>query len=261
MLSCIACGAGGCPAPVDAPTDAAELPAYLFRHFDSGETGALEAGLGNLAEAMQDVDLTVSYEDRMYQVPGLEEGDVADIPHPDRDVSAGIAVALAARSAFAPEDHAVVATLSDLTPVEPSTPNVHDRTFVDPTDPTCFPGRECLVLRTRNTLRKESAVMTVEYVMPEDVRWVELREPGSGEWGLVGRSWIEESAVGEQEANVIHQVYAADAFWPVDGGLVRHTAIWMEAEVIGAGDAIIEGSAAYEMHRTNEATEAYLEGR
>jgi len=251
----------GCAPAAEAPSELEELSTYLFRQFDRGEEGTLEAGLGNLADALQGVDLTVPHDERTYAMSLLDEEDVAGITRPDRDVDVGIAVALAASSAFPPADHAAVATLADLTVVEPGTPEVHDRTFVDPPDPTCFPGRECLVLRTLNDLEKDNVAMSFAYTLLEDVRWVELREPGSGEWGLVSRSWIEASAVGQQEANVIHQVYSADAFLPVDGGTVRFTTIWMEAEILGASDEVLEGSTAYDMHRTNQATETYLEGR
>lgn len=249
----------GCKAPPEAPEELSDLSRYLFREYESEEWGAREAGMGNLAAFFAGQDMDVDWDELSYTVDDLGADDVVDVEHPDRDLTLLMPVGMATLSAFTPEDHSSVIVLTDQTPVEPNSPNTYDRDFTEPTDPSCFPGKDCVLLRSMNDIVKENALMNIPYEMHKDYRWVELGEPESGNWGILGRTWCEEVAVGEEGQNEINQSFSVDVFLPQDGGTVRFMALWSESVVPGFGEDVIMGTIEYGMHQMFDATEDYLE--
>ncbi len=250
----------GCTPPPEAPTELSELSTYLFRNLETADNGVLEAGVGNLALFFDTVDMTADTTDRSYQVDPLTPEDIADAPNPGRDPAAMASVALVTPSAFTPAEHTAVIRLQDQTPVEPDCPNQFSREFVEPAVPDCFEIISCDSLRTVNDVVKENSLMTIPYRMNKDFRWVEITEPGSGEWAILSRSWIEAEAIGVSGNNAIHQLFSIDVFWPIDGGGSRYIALWMEAEMLGADDALIQWSATQSLQMAFDATETYLDG-
>jgi len=248
----------GCTPPPQAPTELSALSAYLFRHFESEERGVLEAGMGNMALFFESMDLQAEAEERVYEVARLSDGDLADLTHPGRDPKDLFSVALVTASAFTPDEHTTVIQMADQTPVEPACPNRFHRHFVEPSNPSCFGGRGCTVLRTLNDVVKENSLMTIPYEMDKDYRWVELEEPGSDQWAILSRSWIEDEAVGESGHNAINQMYSIDVFWPTESGGARYIALWMECDMLGADDALIQWSATNSLQDAFDATEGYL---
>jgi len=250
----------GCKAPPEAPTELSELSAYMFREWDNFDEGVAEVGLGNLYDFFDGMDLTVEYEDRCYSPAALDEEDVAGVTHPGADLTLAGPVSMITDSAYAPEAHATVIVMEDQTEVEPASPDLYVRDFVAPTtDPDCFLDRTCNELFSMNEIMKQNAIMDITYDMHKDWRWAELYEPGSGQWCIMGRSWIEEAAIGEAGNVAIHQSFSIDIFMPDDDGGRRYMSLWHETVIEGVGEDVIAGTTKWGMDGMFEATEEYLE--
>ena len=248
------------PAP-EAPTELSDLCAYLFREYENPDPRVRGAGMANLRDFFTDVDLEQSWQDLSYAVDDLTEADVVDVERPDVDPADTLPVAMVTGSAFSPVEHTAVVVLPDQTPVEPHSPNLYDRTFVEPTDPSCFPDRSCEVLRATNDIYRENAFVSLMHFTHKDFRWVELgAEEGSGEWGILARSWLPESAVGDSGNVQVTQNYSIDVFLPVDDGAVRFLALYAETHIDGIGEDTIEYTTRLGLHQMFDATEEYLVG-
>jgi hypothetical protein len=262
-LTSLLLGAGACSPPPDAPTELDELSAYLFAHFEDDDDRVMPDGLANLDAFFADVDLGLDWADLAYGLDPLTEDDSADVDHPDRDPEGQLPVGLVFQSVHDHADQATVIVLADQSPVEPNSPDTYDRTFMDDggaaLDPGCFTDRGCLVLRTMNDIVKDNLLMTIPYEMHKDFKWIEIGEPGSGQWAIAARSWCEDEAVGEQDNVEINQSFSIDVFLPGDGGAVRYMALWSESTIPGTDDATIEGTIKYGMHQIFDATEDYLD--
>jgi len=249
----------GCKAPPEAPTELNELSAYLFRNYEAEDDRVLPLGLANLYEFFEDVDLDVKYGDRSYSLTPLTEDDI-DVPHPDRDLSLAMPIAQVVASEFTPEEHATVMVLEDQTMVEPASPEQYTREFLDPEDPTCFLTRDCPVIRTLCDIRKQNAIMDLPYLMHKDFQWVEMCEPGSEEWAILARAWVEDHVEGSGGDVHMHQSFSIDVFLrDGDDGVIRYLALWTEVEIPGVGDSSIAGTTKYGMHKMFKATDDYLE--
>ncbi|HJN78027.1 MAG TPA: hypothetical protein QGF58_29205 [Myxococcota bacterium] len=248
----------GCIQPVEAPSDLDEVSAWLYARFGSEDTGVLEAGAGNLAAVFEGVDLTQGAAELGLSLDPLTEDDVADVEHPGRDFADLVSIGLPFGSSFEAEDHAGVLVLADQTPVEPDSPELYRRHFLSPTDPSCFPGRSCSSLTTWNEVVKESAIMRIPYAMGREFRWVELGTPGSEQWAVLSRAWIEEEAWGEEGNTALLAMFSLELTWPVEGGSSRFVALWTESYVHGVGPEIIAPAAITTIQNTYEAAEEYL---
>ncbi len=249
-----------CQPPPPAPEELDELSAYLFAHFETEEVGVLEEGLGNLEAFFQDVDMEAGYNDRAYGLSVLTEEDVTSVEHPGRDLSLMLPVGMVAESPHPPARHAWGITQSDQTALEPASPNHYIRDFIDPTDPAGFPDQDHLVQRTMNDIRKENLVMDVGYDMHKDFRWAELREPGSGEWAVVGRAWITESAEGSSGNVILQQSFSIDVFLPRGSDhTVRFMGLWSETFIEGVGDDVIEATIKLGVNQMFNATDDFLD--
>jgi hypothetical protein len=161
----------------------------------------------------------------------LTDEDVESIPHPDYSPEAGTPVAVGGLSSGEPDAHVAYVTLVDQTPVEPGSPDLYTRSFVDETD-ACWPGRTCDLLYTFNHLIKENLLLTVEYDLYKDYRWVDLNLPdpstvpegeipvndGEKRWAFVARSYTDQVWVGDQGANEIQLSFSIEVWIPRDGG-------------------------------------------
>ncbi len=226
----------GCKPPPEAPTDLNELSIYLFRNWETSDEGVLEVGMFNLQQHFAAMDLDVDYQDRSYQIDVLGTDDLVGVTAPDgTDPADTLGVGLVAGSVFTPEDHAQAIIQADQTPIEPNSRDQYERIFLDPTDPSCFPTRDCTVLRTNNDLIKKNSLMEIPYEMIKDFRWVELSEdgePGTEVWGILARTWIEEAGIGESGNNTIEQSYSIDVFLPGASGswgAYRYMGLWSES--------------------------------
>ncbi len=264
-LACVGLLALGCKPPPDAPTGVDELNAYLFRNWEAEEEGALELGMFNLQAIFASMDLDVAYGDRSFAIENLSDEDLVGLTPPDgADPADCYAIGLVAGSSFTPQQNSQAIILADQTPVEPFAPDVYDRDFLEPTDPSCFPTRDCLVLRTVNDIVKKSSVMEIPYEMYKDYRWVELSEdglPGSGVWGILGRTWMEARGVGESGNNTIEQSYSIDVFLPSSDDerqAYRYLGLWNETTGAVDGPDAVRALALWGMSGMFDETEAWL---
>ncbi len=256
----------GCKAPPEAPVELSELSAYLFSNWETEEQGVLEVGMYNLQQFFADMDLEQGYSDLSYQIENLTEDQLVEVNPPEgTDPGDCLGVGLVAGSAFSPDDHTQAIIQPDQTEMEPNSRDKYDRIFLDPEDPSCFPTRGCLVLRTNNDLIKDNAFMTIPYEMIKDFRWVELDElgePGSGEWGVLARTWIEERGVGDSGNNTIEQSYSIDVFLPgVHGGWAayRYMGLWSQSTGTTDDPDTIMGVTKFGIHQLFDETEEWLE--
>jgi hypothetical protein len=182
--------------------------------------------------------------DRVMQLDDLDEEDIDDLGtlpdvYPEGFDLAGqpiilsrtFPLAVARLSIHLPADHVSYMILSDQTPVEPSSPDHYDRTFLDGTD-GCFPDRSCDRLLTENDLTKDNAALTITYDLIKQYRWVDLNLPdpadfnegdeivneGETRWAIIARSWDPEVAVGVKGNAAIFQSYSVEVWVPRDGG-------------------------------------------
>ena len=242
----------------EAPTELSDLSAYLFRNFESQEFGVLEVGMGNLSDFLV-TDLGDA-EVVAYQGLVITEEDLAGIERPDRDPADCQPVAVAKISAHDPDAHSTVMVLADQTPVEPNSPETYDRTFLDPTDPSCWTGRDCTALDTMNEIVKEHDLgYSIAYGMNKDYRWVELGEPESGVWGILGRSWCAEEAADAVLDIEINQSYSVDAFLPHEGGVIRYMGLYSENIMLDFKDEQIIGVTQMGIEDMFDETNAYLD--
>jgi hypothetical protein len=252
----------GCRPLPEAPTALSELSAWLFATFETEDSDLLTAGLGNLRDVFLAEGVDADFDDQAWALTPLTESDVADVQHPNRDVTAAQPVGLVFVSAFGTTDQARVIVLPDQTPVEPSSPGLYDRTFLDPEDPACFPPARCDLLRTDNLVRKENAAMDITYTKRKDFRWCEVRTEDGTAPGILSRSWMPQEAVGEAESTAIYQSYSLDVFLPgEDGGSMRYIAMWTEAEILGIGGELVVTTMRGGIEDVMMATEEWLEAR
>ncbi len=245
----------GCRGLPEAPTELSELSAWLFQNFETEDPELLAAGLGNLQAFFEQAGIASDFDDQAWELARLQERDVADAEHPDRDPSDALPVGLVMASAFTPTEHAQVFLLADQTPVEPSSPEIYERSFIEPDDPSCFLGQSCDLIRSDNEIRKENLVFSIDYSKRKDYRWGEV----AGQPAALGRSWMLESAWAEEEQNAIYQSYSIDVFLPHEQGAIRYLALWSEASMLGAGDEVILALMRSGMEDILLATDAWLE--
>ncbi len=248
----------GCQPPEEAPTELNELSSFLFAHWEDEDDTLRAQGLQNLYAFFEDVDLSQGYNDLAYGLDPLTDEDI-DVPHPDADPEDQLPVGLVTPSAFTPAEHAEVIVLEDQTPVEPNSPDTYDRDFHDPSDPSCFPSRDCTVIRSLNDIVKDNAIMTIPYEMDKDFRWVPIRLDDEDTWAILGRSWCEEPGYGDQGNTSIDQSYSIDVFLPGEGGAIRYMALWSASTIPGVEEDVIQGTITFGMHQIFDATEEYLE--
>jgi hypothetical protein len=246
--------------PPDPPEEEInDVNAYLFRNWDTDEPDVLETGLAALIELLDEFDLDAEYRDRCYKPDPLTEEDLTDVPHPDRDPSDVNPVALVMASAFLPVDQATdVIIMPDQRPVEPHSPEHYERSFVDPTDPSCFPGGDCRKLITDNDIIKDYLVISMHYEMPKAFRWVEIGETGSGEWAILARCWQEDSYETDGGAVQLNQSYCIDVHFPRESGGARYMVTWPETVIEGVEDDLIYETTIMGMNDILVTTEEYL---
>ncbi|MFN7144012.1 MAG: hypothetical protein ACK4YP_09565 [Myxococcota bacterium] len=219
-----------CTPPEEAPVEFSDAARYGLQHFDDEAPDALSPPILALEEEIYaSLDMTSQTSaDRALEMEVLTEEDVAGVEHPDRDPALAVPpTAVARESAFGLDDHVRIATRTDLSPMEPASPNLYARTLVDGGD--CWADRGCAFLRTENRIRKENAVMNLEYDLNKDYRWVALAD---GREAIAARSWQKESATGESGATTFWQSFTFEIFVPRDDGTVlRMMALWSESEL------------------------------
>ncbi len=247
-----------CAAPPTADPDFDDAAAFLFRDFETEEPARLAFVMRAFGEQI-DSSLDLSSEttaDRTTTPSPLTGADLADVDHPEGDPSLTLTIAVARQSLFPPEEHRFIQLLADHTAVEPNSPNVYDRTFLDGSE-ACWADQGCAVLRTMNSLVRENLVLEIPYGMGKAFRWIDLGlpdpstvpegepvvNPGEPEWALLGRSWVPEEATGVSGQNTLHQQYSVEVWLPWDGGSLRTISLYFEIRGSGLTEELQLGTA------------------
>jgi len=223
----------GCAAPPGAPAELDELVRYLFREFEAQEPEVLGEGLQNLDALVADLDLSADLDERSWKLAPINADDLAGITYPDRSLSDCTTLALAYGSPWSPSAHTAYLILSDLSVL--GTATSYQRSFLETEDPACFAEQSCDVLRTENVITRESLLFSMSYRQRKDYRWVVLPE---GEWGILARGWLEESAHGDADNNHMWQAYEVEVWLPTDRGTTRYYASYTEIDYAGISEEI-----------------------
>ena len=224
------------PTPPANPSfdDAAQ---FAFREFENEDPAVLAYAVRQFeGEIYRGVDVDASnVGDRSLTPADLSEDDLEGIEHPDRDVSLAVPVAVAASSTYEVSQHQRLPLLDDQRPIEPNSPDHYERSYLEDSD-SCWPDRSCAFLRTENVLTKTNAVLTLDYTLYKDFRWVNMNLPDPADisdeqpldteseprWGFIARSWMSERAVEDDGGSSIEQSYSFEVWIPRDsGGYVR----------------------------------------
>lgn len=221
-----------------------------MRQFNAEDPVVLAFAVRQLEDVLVQVDPDASLVDRSTEPDRLTDEDVQGFgQRPDRDPSAAIAVSVTHYSDHRVDEHIRVQMLADQTPIEPASPEVYDRIILEGED--CFAVGDCEFLRTENPLVKDNAVMTLEYTLWKDFRWVDLNLPapsdvpdgetatndGEERWALVSTSWMQESAEAEDGTSIL-QSYSLEVWIPNDDGSLRNMALWSESDSSFSDDII-----------------------
>lgn len=253
-----------------------EAAAFALQSFDEADPINLAfAARAIESQVLEDIDLDGGLLDRSRTPTALSEQTAASFPGvPDRDPALCLPVSVAHLSAWPVADHVVVQQLADQRPIEPASKDKYDRIVLEGAE--CWESRDCEFLRTENPLIKDNSVMTLDYTLWKDLRWVDLGLPDPADvpegevgesteerWALVGRSWISESAVATEGGASILQSYSVEVWVPQDDGqTLRMMALWSETEFEdggGPGDDAVAGTTRYGIQGIFDAADEWIE--
>lgn len=239
-------GASACTRPPEAPDDLVTLSRFLYANWDAEDPRTMSAGLRNLRDFLADQDLEGGLQDRSWELDDLLPEDVADIDRPDdRDLADCLGTGVAYESPWPVEDHARAQTQEDQRPFEPTAPDNYVREFPELDDSACFVDRGCDELITVNDVTRQNILLTADFILFKDMRWVDLSEEldGSGPWAVSARSWLAESWPGRKERVWLYQSYSIDVWIEADGRTWRYQTLWSETDPgFDASDGQILGS-------------------
>lgn len=227
----------GCKKPVEAPAEVEELATFF--HTQWADPEAMEAGVANLLTFVDTVDLSADWDERSYVVGGFTRADVEAFVEHDHDPADTVGVGLLFRSAFAVEDHMTHIRLEDQTPVEPSSPDLYTREWLEG-DPDCVLAGGCESMRAMNDIERKNFLYTLRYDL--DKYWRLIPTP-DGRQALCARSFnVDETDNGNNIA--LLQGYSVDLFVPYDDALVRFQVAWQQTEIPGLDDEDMFGALA-----------------
>jgi len=244
-----------CKKPPEAPKELNELSTYLYQEWDNEDPALMEAGLANLHAFLEDEDLEAGIMDRSWELEPITRSNVSDIPFPeDADPKNTLGVAVAYRSTWPVDDHALLQLEEDQLPAEPSA-KVYSRTFPDESKPRCFLDQSCDPLATVNDIERQNLLLSVVMVLYKDFRWIETDRGAA----VAARSWLAESFEGENGSSNIVQSYSVDIWLPVGKKVWRYQTLWSESEVAGASDAATIGTLKSSIDRAMETADEAIE--
>lgn len=249
----------GCAPPPTADPEFDDAASFLFREFETEEPARLAFVMRALDEEVRaTLDLGAEPSIDRSTTPGpLTVADLTGIDtRPDGDPEMALSIAVARQSMYAPAEHVAIQLLTDHTDVEPNSPTLYDRTFLDGTE-GCFPDRSCSTLRTMNDLIRENLVLQIPHQLDKSFRWIDLAlpdpstvpegepvvNPREPEWGLLARSWVPAEAVGESGQNTLHFQYSFEVWIPNDDGALRTMSLWFSISGTGLTDELQIGTA------------------
>lgn len=218
----------GDPPPM-APQDADDLTRFIFREFDHEDPAVLEDAAVKLdaflaAQIKFDGDLV----QRSFELASILPSDIAGLDEypSEQDPAKTIGMAVAYRSKWPVTDHARLQASDGLLEAEPSA-SAYERHFVEPTDPACFPTRECELMVTLNEITRSNFLMEVAIVLKKRFKWVALPD---GRFAILSRSWNPRVFIGEDPDTAIKQSYTVDAWiGQADGSTWRYQGLFQES--------------------------------
>lgn len=214
-----------CRDPQPAPAELDELTPWFFTRWASEDPAEMESAVASLLNFAANVDLEAPTDDRAYLVAPFTRADVEALVSHNFDPADTVGVGVMASSAFAPEAHFAHIRLTDVTPVEPSSPDYYQRTFTDGS-PDCLLNRECETITALNDVERKNALYTLRYEMPKSWRWVTMPD---GSEALCARSANLDEAESSAELRLM-QGYSIDLWLPQDGGSLRYQVTWQQTE-------------------------------
>ena len=247
----LSCGLGGCASPEAAPAELEAVAQSLFRDFEDPE--ALPDLLEELTRLLADTELEGSDEVRSRTLTPLTLEDVGETALEGLDPSDCIAVSLTYQSAWSPMDHSSYQVLEDLSVL--GTASSYARSFLEPADPACFPEQQCELLRTDNDILRENLLLSLDYTMRKDYRWVEI----DAGMVMVERGWLSESAHGASGNNHLWQSFELEVWLPSSAGAVRFFVSYADAEYAGVSDDLGASLTLSGAQSAMEAADAYLD--
>jgi hypothetical protein len=214
----------GC-GPQDAPTDLNELTHFLYREWDDD----LHMQDALLKLDAQKFNLDGSTDDRSYHMTPLSRDDLMGVNWPmSRDPNKAIGSCVVRRSKWGMDDQVKLIQLPDQLDAEPSATH-YARTFVDPTDPSCFTAQGCSILKTDNDITRDNSAITVSFLLHKNYRWVRL---GPDRWAIAARSNTDHPYKGSKDGTAINQSYSMDIFLQQpDLRTVRYQCSWSETDL------------------------------
>jgi len=245
----------------EAPTELSEINRFLFREWSSESEQLLAEALLNFDEQMAEVELDGSLGQRSFIPENLQEGDVSSLSHPERALTDLLGVAVGHKSPWSSADHVLLIVAEDQTPVQPTAP-LYQRIFTGESDPQCFAARECMRITSMNEVRRENLLMSVDFSVAKDYRWVPITtDSGAERWGIVGRSWFSESFPADDGDSILWQSFTLDIWLDrADEGLLRYQSMWTETEIPGVSDAdIVRGTIRLSLDDTFDAEDNFLD--
>lgn len=221
---------GACKAPPEAPEELDELSKYLYREWGNEDPEVPGVGLAGLEDFLLTLDLEGAINNRSFSIgpAGADTVQYVGVPA-GQDPDATIGISVARLSDYPVVDHARLQIEVDQLPTEP-TASDYVRRFIDPTDPSCFVDHSCEIIETENDVVRNNLMISVEFVLFKQFRWIEL--PDEGGWAFFSRSWTDQVWYGNNENTSIKQSYALDVWLPYEGDTtLRYQLLWSESDV------------------------------
>jgi hypothetical protein len=220
----------GC-GPQKAPTELNELTHYLYREWD--DDAHMQEGVLNLDA--QKWKLGGSTDDRSYQVSTLSKDDLAGVNWPmQENPGKAIGACVVRRSDWDLDDQVKLIQLPDQIDAEPSAKS-YMRSFIDPTDPSCFTQQGCPTLLTDNDVTRDNSAITVHFLLHKNYRWVKLGsadDGGAQRWAIAARSNTSQPYKGTKSGTALDQSYGMDIFLGQnDGHTIRYQCSWSQTEL------------------------------
>lgn len=227
----------GCTPTPEAPTEFSDLVRYMLRNWDDEDPAYLEGAVENLEVFLADYDLLSDSQERSWIPDFLDETDIEGLEWPDdRRLEDAIPVAIARSSVWPVADHARLQTEADQRPTEPTAQQRYVRETTNLDDASCFWERSCDLITTSNDVRRENAVMAVDFILLKDFRWVRIGTPEDEDdpvrWAVVARSWFDESWHGDTDNTHLWHSFALEVWMDADDETTwRMQSLWSETDV------------------------------
>lgn len=256
---------------------------YTFANFDGDEDLLADAIRAIEEKTYLTLDLDAGEVPRSLQPDDMTEAHLEGLTTPGVPLDNLAKVAIAYVSPHDIASHAELMLMPDQTPIEPYSPEKYNRTILNGAD--CWLSHECDTIRTENDIIKQNLLMSVEYIFKKDFRFVDISTDDEPRWAYMARSWMEETAEGEDGGAKIIQSYSIEINFPRDGrgflladagplpedspadmdsegsGSIRVQAIWSETwfKTLNPGEDMVVGTLRSGIDKNYRVVDGYLD--